>query len=193
MVHDRYRILAGALAILSLLVLAGCAQKSPEELVAETRTQYFVEPTGMLIQEIEAEDALEAAEADQGDGPAEDVAGAAEAEEAAEGEESMEEGAEADGPRTVQVLFDLIVRFDGRQSLPGITVDVSHNDPFDKEKARYQQWIETDGMSRGDARQLDFSLEIPDYETGDQFAIEFQAFIPPEERGNYREFSEAAP
>ncbi len=198
MVHHPYRILACALALLPLLLLAGCTPKSPEEIVAETRTQYFVEPTGMLVQEIEAEDAL-AAEADQGDEPAEATAVAAEAaavaaEAAAEGEEvEGEEVAEADGPRTVQVLFDLILRFDGRKSLPGITIDIAHQDPFDKEKARYQQWIETDGMSRGDASQLSFEKEIPDYETGDQFTIEFQAFVPPEERGNYREFSEAAP
>ena len=190
MVHPPYRVLACSLALLPLL-FAGCAQKSPEEIVAETRTQYFVEPTGLLIQEIEAEDAL-AAEADQGDEPAEAAAVAAEA--AAEGEEvEGEEVAEADGPRTVEVLFDLILRFDGRKSLPGITIDIAHQDPFDKEKARYQQWIETDGMSRGDARQLSFEKEIPNYETGDGFTVEFQAFVPPEERGNYREFSEAAP
>ncbi len=195
MTHHPYRILACSLALLPLLLFAGCAQKSPEEIVAETRTQYFVEPTGMLIQEIEAEDALaaEAAEAEQGDEPAEAVAVAAEAAEAAEGEMAKEGEAEDDGPRTVEVLVDLVLRFDGKKSLPGITVDISHQDPFEKEKARYQQWIETDGMSRGDARQLSFEKEIPDYETGDQFTIEFQGFIPPEERGNYREFSEAAP
>jgi hypothetical protein len=90
-------------------------------------------------------------------------------------------------------MFDVVVRFDGRKSLPGITIDISHRDPFEKEKARYQQWIETPGMSRGDARQLSFEKEISNYETGDQFAIEFRPFIPPEERGDYREFTEASP
>jgi hypothetical protein len=188
--HYSHRNLAFVLAVLPLLILVGCAQKSPEEVVAETRTEYFLEPTGMLVQEPEtaSEDLLaeDAAEAEQGDEPA-----AAEAAAAAEEDEAAAE--EAEGPRTVRVMFDVVVRFDGRKSLPGITIDISHRDPFEKEKARYQQWIETPGMSRGDARQLSFEKEISNYETGDQFAIEFRPFIPPEERGDYREFTEASP
>ena len=186
MVCHSHRILACALALGAILLVAGCAQKSPQEIVAETRTEYFLEPTGMLVQEpaAESEEGLadEAAETEQGDEPAEDAA-----------EEGEAEAEEPEGPRTVNVLFDVVVRFDGRKSLPGITVDVVHSDPFEKEKARYQQWIETPGMARGDARQLSFEKEISDYETGDQLAIEFTPFIPPEKRGDYREFAEAAP
>ena len=34
---------------------------------------------------------------------------------------------------------------------------------------------------------------VDSYEDGDQFSVEFSEFVPPEERGDYREFAEAQP
>jgi len=174
-----HRVLLFTLTLVTVLLTSGCPQQPPEVRIAETRTQYFLEPTGLLVREIEAEVS------------AEDFEGGEEAEAAAdEAAGDGEEGTmEAEGPRTVKVLFDLVVRFDGlRDSLPGITVEISHSDPFGKEKARYLQWVETTGMKKGDARQLSFEREIPDYESGDEFTIEFREQIPREEWDDYREF-----
>lgn len=182
-----HRALLFILTLVTVLLAAGCPQQPPEVRIAETRTQYFLEPTGMLVQEIEI-----AAE-DFEDGEEAEAMAADQAmvdEEMGEGEEGTMEEA---GPRTVKVLFDLIVRFDGlRESLPGITVEVAHSDPFGKEKARYLQWIETAGMKKGNARQLSFEREIPDYESGDEFSIEFRQHIPREEWGDYKEFEGVA-
>lgn len=172
------------LAVAALLAV-GCVQKSPEQVVTETRTEYFLEPTGMLVQELKTEPEAGAAEGEEVAGEPEE----AEPGETAEGEEGM---VADEGPRPVNVLFDVVVRFDGlRDSLPGITVEIAHSDPFDQEKGRYIQWIETAGMRKGDARQISFEREIPNYETGDEFRIEFREFVPPEERGDYREYEGA--
>ncbi len=186
-----------SIVVCSLVVvglLAACAPKDPAVRVAEARGQYFIEPTGMLVQKAPepevAEEVMPEEAAAEAVATAEEAA--ATAEEIAEGE-GGEEMAEEPGPRTANVLFDLIIRFDGSKSLPGVTLDVVHSDPFEKEKARYLQWIETDGMRRGDARQLSFEIDISNYVEGDAFAIEFQSHVPPEKFGDYREFAEAAP
>ncbi len=191
------RVLFCAFTLVVVLLASGCPQQPPEVRIAETRTQYFLEPTGLLVQEIEAEAAAEVAAEVAAEAAVAEEAEVMEGEAAAEGamEGEGEEGTlEEQGPRTVTVLFDLIVRFDGlRESLPGITIEIVHTDPFDKEKARYRQWVETDGMEKGNARQLSFEREIPDYESGDEFSIEFREHIPREEWGDYREFESVAP
>jgi hypothetical protein len=180
-----HRVSFCTLSLVAVLLASGCPQQPPEVKIAETRNQYFLEPTGMLVQEIEAEVSSEDFESgDVGEAeepPAEEMAG-------------DEEGSmEPEGARTVKVLFDLVVRFDGlREALPGITIEISHSDPFDKEKAHYRQWIETAGMKKGNARQISFEREIPDYESGDKFSIEYREHIPREEWGDYKEFESVA-
>ena len=191
------------LCIAALVVLVvGCRPQTYEEQVTETRAQYTVELNSWNLEIYEPEP-LEARE--EGEVAGEAVAMAAEAvaaeasaeaaEEAEEGtEEEMEEEIEASGPRSADVLFDLIVRFGGEgPALPGITADIVHSDPFDEEKNRYPQWIETSGMVGGDTRQVNFVLEGIEFEDGDEFSVEFNEFVPPEERGEYREFSQPPP
>ncbi len=191
------RILACSLLVLAALALTACPQKSPEVQVLEARSNYSLEPTGFLVQELEAEAEMvpEAAEA------AEVVAEAAEAaaeatasEEAAEGEMLDEEMAAPQGLRSVAVMFDLLVRYNATgDALPGITVEIVHKDPFQKEKGRHLTWAETTGLRKGEERQVPVRLEIDNYEDGDEFSVEWNAFVPPEKRGGYREFAEAAP
>jgi hypothetical protein len=190
----------------AVLLLAGCAQKSPEERVAETRAEYTVRLNAFLPQEPEVEEPA-AGEGEEMAGEDEEMAEEGE-EMAGEGEEAMAademeggdeemagEGEEmaAEGPHTAEILFDLIVQFEGDEALPGITVDISHADPFEQEKAVYHHWIETGDMIKGETKQESFVMAIPDFETGDVFSVDLRSYVPPEERGEYREFAEAGP
>ncbi len=199
------RILACSLVAIAALVLCACPQKSPEARVLEARSNYSLEPTGFLVQELETEEPMGeeamAEEAMAEEATAEAAAAAATAaeavaEEAAEGEmlgEEMEMELNK-GPRTVAVLFDLLVRYNATgDSLPGVTVEIVHKDPFDGDKGSYATWVETPNLRKGEERQVPVRLEVDNYEDGDQFNVEWNAFVPPEKRGDYREFSTAAP
>lgn len=177
---------------------------SSEHGVLEAREGYRLSLVGLEVQESEGDEG--ATDADSGrlasaEGVAvaraagETMIGAAEAEEAeGEGEEG-EEGEEvesAEGPRPTEVMLDLVVRFVGPgEPLPGITVEVSQEDAFGQLRQRHLVWAETPGLRRGEKRQVPLRLEVDDYEDGDEFYVEWQAFVPPEERGRYREFAEA--
>ncbi len=200
------RILVCLLLVLAAVVLTACPQKSPEDQVLEARSKYSLEPTGVLINEVETEaaageemaaEAAEAAEAVEATAVAAEAAvaeEAEEAEEAAEGEMLDEETAAPAGPRSVEVMIDLLVRFNATgEALPGITVEIVQNDPFQNEKARHLNWVETSGLRKGEQRQVSIALEVDNYEDGDEFSIEWNAFVAPEKRGEYREFAEAGP
>lgn len=192
------RILVCLLLILAAVVLTACPQKSPEQQVLEARDKYSLEPSGILINELEteAEPAGEAA-AEMVAEAAEAAAVAAEATaegEAAEGEILDEETAAPQGPRSVEVMVDLLVRFNATgEALPGITVEIVQNDPFQKEKDRHLAWVDTAGLRKGEQRQVSVGLEVDNYEDGDEFTVEWNAFVPPEKRGEYREFAESGP
>ena len=112
----------------------------------------------------------------------------AEGETAAEEEETVTQT----GPRSVEALLDLMVRFNATgDALPGITVEIVHNDAFQQEKDRHLTWVETRNILRGEERQVPVKLEVDNYEDGDKFSFEWNAFVPPEKRGDYREFAEA--
>ncbi len=198
------RILACSLVALAAISLTACPQKSPEVQVLEARSKYSLEPTGFLVQETETEKAA-AGEENPAAVVAEEISVAASAEaasadaaataEEAAGEEMLdEEMAAPAGPRSVTVMFDLLVRFNATgDALPGITVEIVHKDPFQKEKGRHLTWAETPGLRKGEERQVPVRLEVDNYEDGDEFSVEWNDFVPPEKRGDYREFAEAAP
>lgn len=193
-----------ALCVAALAILvAGCGPQSPEERVAAARAQYIVDLKGWMPQEPEPVDVMEEALIQEGEAIAEAAEASAMAAEATaeaveeyaeEGEEGIEEGVEEEtGPRTVDVLFDIIVRFNGSgTSLPGITAEVIHSDPLDEEKATYRAYIDTAGMAKGESRQLDFVLEGLEVEEGDGFAVDLVEGVPAD-LGEYREFSEPSP
>ena len=201
-----------------VLTLSGCSPASPEAQVTATRAQYTVRLESFSAHEQEVEEPAmeematmegEAAEATAGAaetaaGAAETAAGAAEtaavAAEVAEGEggeDGMEMEAmdleEASGPRPTDIILHLLVRFNGDTALPGITVEVTQQDPFGKEKEPTLQWIDTADMSKSDVKQVDLKLEGIDYEDGDGFSVLLSQAVSAEERGQYREYAEAAP
>ncbi len=192
-------VLPFALLAFALLLTAGCDTGTPEEKIAKIRAQYKVELNSWSAQDPpQAESPMEESAGDEG---AEAVAVAAAAAEAgaaaaAEAAEEAEEGAmdeeEMSGPQPKNVLFDLVVYFRGRKALEGITVDVTHADSAQQEKAVYQQWLDTAGMINGDTRQMDFMLEGMEVEDGDAFAVTLASGVPAD-LGNYAECSEPAP
>ena len=182
--------------VLAAIVLTACPQQSPEARVLEARSKYSLEPTGFLIEELEPEEAApeESPAAVMGEEIAVEAtaiaAEAATAEETAEGEMMDEETMAPAGPRSVAVLFDLLVRFNATgDALPGITIEIVQQDPFKKEKERHLTWVETQDLRKGEERQVPVRLEVANYEDGDEFSVEFSAFVPPEQRGDYREFA----
>ena len=190
--HSRTLLILLPVLVASLF-LAGCPEKSPELVVAEQRAKYTVKLNTFMAKEPEPAETMEVMEGEMA-AAAEEAAVAEEAEmveEGAEGE-GEEEMAEPEGPSSTTVFFDLLVNYDGRDApLPGITVDISHADPFEKEKGAYKHWIDTSGMVRGQMTQFDFELDVPDFETGDVFSVDLRSNIPPEEFGDYREFATA--
>lgn len=184
------------------LTLTACAQKSPEERVAEARTKYKVALNAFLPQDPEpvidedmTEDAMpeEGAEASETAVAAEVAAAAvaAEGEEGEEGEEGMAEESEEMTSSGRDVFFDLIVQFDGPESLPGITVEITHADPFEKEKASFRHYLETGTMVKSETKQVSFTVPGLDFVDGDLFSVDVRAHVPAEERGEYREFAES--
>lgn len=191
--------------LIVILGLVACAQKTPEQQVAEARSKYRVElntfrpeapePVEEMVEEI-----VEGAEA-TAEGAAEAVAtAAAEVEDAVDGAEDAEEGAEGDeevlaepeGPRTSNIFFDLLVQFDGTESLDGLTVDITQADAFEQEKATYRYYLETGPMVKSELKQMSFVLEDIPFETGDLFSVELREVVPAEEQGEYKEFADAA-
>lgn len=184
--------------VLCVVVLAvattGCTTESYEDQVAKVRAEYTVELDGWRLKDepLPAEEPVdEAAEAEA-------IAVAAEAaalamEEAGEGEVVEEETQEASGesaPRSTDVILDLLVRFSGQEPLPGITVEIVQANASGEEKNTSLHWVDTRGVSNSEGLHIPISLEVDDYEDGDAFSVEWSAFVPPEVRGEYREFSE---
>ncbi len=188
-------VLSIALLALALLLAAGCDSGTPEEKIAKVRAQYKVELNSWSAQDPpQAEPAMEEEAGEAAAEASETAAVAAEAaaEEGGEAEEGAMDEEEVTGPQPKNVLFDLVVYFRGRKALKGITVDVTHADSAQQEKAIYQQWIDTAGMINGDTRQVDFVLEGMEVEDGDAFAVTLASGVPAD-LGNYPEFSEPAP
>ena len=192
--------LSTPLLLAAALVLTACPQKTPEDRVLDARSKYTVRLNTFMAQEPEPEPILEGDvdPAGYASGEAEVVAVAAEAvaeeavaaEEAAEGEEGEEAEVVETGPSSTDIFFDLIIQFDGPESLPGITVEITHADPFEQEKGSLLHYVETGKMVKSETRQESFTLPIENFEEGDVFSVELRSLVPAEERGNYREFAE---
>ncbi len=166
-----------ALVALAALVAIGCALKSPEEKVAQLRSYYTARPVGFFVkaQPIEAPpgneegaDGVEAGDAD--------------------GEEIME--AEP-VPIRQTVHLDILLQHDSPEKLPGVTLDLIMVDASQAEKHRWLVWVDTAKLPKATGTQFTHLIEDIDYEEGDAFSVEVRHPIPPEERGDYREFAVA--
>jgi hypothetical protein len=187
---SKQRTLIWSLILLLPIALA-CQTRTSEQRVNELRGQYSVQSTSFLAQKqlsdaSEADAALQ--EGEEPDGAAEPVANADN--ETASIEDTVdEEGFAVAEPQPTSILFDVLLSFDGRKPLPGLTLDIVHKDPFDKIKDTRRHFIETANLVKGDVLQQDFVLNDFNFEEGDQFAIEIRSPIAAEEQGEYREFA----
>lgn len=162
------------------LLAVGCASEpeDPAEQVSEIRSDYSAELNSFVVHQV-PQPAMEA--------PAEEGGETAEAGDGAE-EAAAEEPAEV--PLRQDVLLDVLVALEGRDSLPGLTVDVTQVDAQENEKATWRVYLDVSDVHRGPGTQISHRLEDVDFEEGDGFHVAVRHPVPPEERGEYREFQE---
>ncbi len=190
---DTSKGMALALAIAGVGLLA-CEQPTHEERVAELRSQYEAELNSFVTREVpqEVDPVTPVPGEETGDEAIDetDTEATDEADdEAMEGEEGIVEE-DLLPPRT-DVILDIVVRHSAPEMLPGITLDVSHADADEVEKDHFRIWVETSGLAKGETLQVNETFEDVDFEEGDRFFVEVRHSIPPEERSEYWEFSEA--
>jgi hypothetical protein len=90
-----------------------------------------------------------------------------------------------------KVRLDILIQHRSAEKLPGITLDISMVDSAEVEKGHWQVWFDTSEVTKATVTQFTHMLEEVGYEEGDGFFVEVRHPIPVEERGDYREFSEA--
>ena len=88
-----------------------------------------------------------------------------------------------------EVLLDVLLRNDGRGSLPGITLDVSMAGAGGAEKAHRKVYVSTQGSDPGGV-QISLTLDDLPFTQGDGFSVEVRSTVPPGDRAQYREFGE---
>lgn len=173
-----------------ILVLAGalaCGGPSdPAEEVAEIRSGYAAELNGWVVDQRPVEPELPAPEtgAPGEDAPAGDD-GAAPEDAASEDEEAVAEPA---APVRQDVILDILISRDTRSSLPGVTVDVIQVDADENPKNTWRVYVDTQDVLPGPGTQITHRVEDVDVAPGDGFHVEVRDPVPPDERGEYREF-----
>lgn len=167
--NRRLELFLLAAATATAVCLAACQPKDPPVRVAQIRSEYTVKLKTWRVVAPEAE-----GEANLGEPGA------------ALGETPTETGS-----RPVTIMFDVRVTFLGREPLPGITLDITHADPFEKEKDHRRHWIETPKFIKGTSEDIDFELGGFAFVDGDVFSVDLLQFVPEDVRGEYREFAEA--
>ncbi len=169
-----------ALVAVALIILGGCASKSPLEQLEENRSRYSAEVNGFFVQETPV-----VAEVDpmaEGDGEATEAE-----EEAGDGTDEMD--AEPPAVEVVQnVHLDLIVKHDSFEQLAGVTVDIVQVDSNENEKGHWRLWVDTANVPRANPTQYSHVIEDVDYVDGDGFFVEVRQPIAEADRGDYREF-----
>jgi hypothetical protein len=90
------------------------------------------------------------------------------------------------------IALDVLVTHDSPEPLPGLTLDLSHLGPDRKEKRHWREWISTEGLAPGAAKQVSLHLDGAGYAPGDLFQAAVRDPIPAAERPQYREFSRSA-
>ena len=174
-----------------LLVLTACGGGSPEEKVSRLRGMYSARLNGFLVQQPEpVMPEMGAEEGAEGEEPGAEPAG-----EPAEGEGDgeMPEGemVEETPPANPNILLDILVQHDSPEILPGITVDVSMADADGNEKGAWRVFFDTSKVLKANVTPYSHVLEDVPYVEGDGFFAEVRHPVPPEERGEYQEFSSA--
>lgn len=173
-----------ALVTAALLGLSACKQLTPEEKVAKMRAEYEAELNSFNVREVPLTEPAVDEEA------AEEMA--AEAPDESAMEEAGEEAMEA-MPVRQDVMLDIVVRKEGSTDrMDGITLDVYQMDgTTQEEKADYRIWVDVSGLNPGSRKAVTYVLEDVDFADGDGFAVEVRKPVPPEVRGEYKEFDMA--
>lgn len=180
--RSRSRVrLALALSI-TFLAMAACTPKSYEERVAGLRPYYKARLIGFIVKAVPviAELAEEPMDADT----------AAVAEDLSAGEEMPVD--EELAPVLQNVAIDILLQHDSPEKLPGITLDIEMVDSNQQTKHTWRIWADTAKLPKATGTQFTHVLENLDYVEGDGFNVEVRSPVPPEERNQYREFSEPA-
>ena len=174
------RITAAGAAVL-MMILAGCASRSPEEKTAAMRSRYTADLNGFFVRQEPVAPAM--AEMEEGMEAAEE--GAPTADEAGE----MEEMAAAPVELSQDATLDVLVRHESSEKLAGITVDIVMQSTSGQEKGSWTMWVETADLEKGTHLQLTQVLEDVPYEEGDGFFVEIRSPIPTDEQADYPEFA----
>lgn len=187
--------LLGLLAAACALLVVACQPQSPEQRVIEARSQYVVELNSWFPQEKPPEPIIEEVTEDGesgDDATANESADSTDAVEGGDADSEMEGEImmiEPVGPRPVDIFLDLIVRFDGEEPLPGITLDVSQVNAAGEDKNSWRHFLEIPTIIKSETKQVSFTLEDVLFEEGDQFSVVLAKSVDPAERGEYREFA----
>lgn len=176
-------------AALTITMLAGCTPASPEERVAKLRSKFDARVNGFYVESVPRvqEPAME-------DEAAVEIAGeeAETGDDAETGPSAESDGGEG-GIEEVSMIqnahLDLIVQHDNDEMLPGITVEITMVDANQVEKDSWRLWVDTSTLRKANQLQFVHILEDIPYVEGDGFAAEVRKPIPPEEYGEYQEFS----
>lgn len=165
---------------LAALVTFACASEpeDPAERISEIRSGYSAELNGFVVHQVP--EAGDGAPVEEGDGSAEP------------GEEGEEAGAEepAEVPVRQDVILDILVSRDSRETLPGLTLDVTQADAQENEKASWKVYLDVSDVLRGPGTQISYRLEDVEVADDDFFHVEVRHPVPAAERGEYREFQE---
>lgn len=169
-----------------LLVAGACGPpKSPEEKVAEQRAGYDAVLNGFVVEQAPVEEPVVGEMAEESAGEVAEPATAEMAEEG-EAEEAMAEVEPV--PLLQAVILDILVSTTTRETLPGLTVDVTQVDGNQDVKQSWRVYLDTSAVHRGPGTQITYRLEGVEYQEGDGFNVEVRHPVPSEERGDYQEF-----
>ena len=167
-----------ALVLIALVLTAtGCEPEfEGTDKIDYLRSKYTVELTAFTVRDF-VEPAAEPTEGEPAD----------EGEAAAEGD-----GEEADAVNQPTIrqdgYLDLLVSTTAKEPLPGITVDFYLQGPDGAEKATHRAYVETTGVTYGNAAQIGVVWEGIPYEDGDALAAQVREPVPAGDHAEYREY-----
>lgn len=181
MFHRKTVLELSFILVLASALACGGAPDDPAEQVAEIRSGYAAELNGWVVDQRPVEPELPAPEAE------------APGEEAPVGDdgappEDEEAVAEPAAPVRQDVILDVLMSRESRESLPGVTVDVTQVDAEQNPKQTWQVYVDTADVLPGPGTQITHRLEDVDVAPGDGFHVEVRHPVPPDERSQYREF-----
>lgn len=198
-----FALIAAVPLVLVALLASGCEPQDPEERISELRGRYEVTLNNWFIRREPPPPTPEESTAAEAEGDGESAAAEGDAGAAASGEGTPEEAGETTaegedeiveedlGPKLRDVLLDIEIWHDARESLPGITLEVTQADASENEKATYRIWVDTSALPPGTHRQVNHVFEDIEVAEDDQFSVELRHPVPPAERDEYREFQQA--